>query len=385
MKRFLFLAFSALLTLSAIAAVTPHSDGTVTFTLRVDKTAHPQLLFRDGTLPMFWRDSVWTYTTAPLPSDLYDYCFLVGSNRVLDPDNPFVMRDMGLFSNWFVVSGERGDLMLSQPVSHGTVEQVWYSADNGKRRRRLSVYLPAGYVDSDRYYPVLYLLHGSGGDETAWLELGRTAQIADNLIAAGKAQPMIIVLPNGNWYQDAGPVYYDTRVNGKTKWSNRDVRLSGDFEQHFGEIVSFVEKNYRTVTKKRSRAIAGLSMGGYHAMHISHAYNRLFDYIGLFSPAFSTVYVPEGAPQPASLFPRDRRMPRVYRAVEEDLRAQFAEPPALYYIAIGTDDFLYDENVRFRALLDQNRYPYTYIETDGAHSWTNWRHYLIDFLPRLFR
>ncbi len=323
-------------------------------------------------------------TLPPLPSDLYQYCFMADGNRVLDPNNPLVMRDMMNYSNYFFTAGDTASLMQTQHVAHGTVEQVWYKT--GGRTRRMSVYLPAGYHEANTFYPVLYLLHGSGGDELAWLELGRAAQILDNLIAQQKAKPMIVVFPNGNMYQDASPLYYDERKDGKVKWSDRDTRLSGAFETAFLDILNFTEDHYRAKKSKNARAIAGLSMGGYHAMHISHFYNSLFDYVGLFSPAFSTTYDPKTANTPnAQLsFPSNKNTPKIYKNVEKDLKTQFKTPPALYYIAIGQDDFLYPENVQFRALLDKNHYPYTYISTTGAHTWTNWRHYLIDFLPRLF-
>lgn len=329
-------------------------------------------------------DGQFSVTLPGLPSDLYQYCFLVDGNRVLDAANPMMMRDMMNVSNFFFAAGDTAALMQNQRVAHGSVEQVWYKT--GGSERRMSVYLPAGYNTSKDFYPVLYLLHGSGGDELAWLELGRAAQILDNLIAQGKAKPMIVVFPNGNMYQDASPVYYDERINGKVKWSDRDTRLSGQFETAFIDLLSATEDRYRVKKSKNSRAIAGLSMGGYHAMHISHFYNQLFDYVGLFSPALSTYYDADIA-NPADMklaFPSNKKTPKVYKTVEKDLRAQFKTPPALYYIAIGQDDFLYPENVQFRELLDKNHYPYTYVSSTGGHTWTNWRHYLIDFLPRLF-
>ena len=323
-------------------------------------------------------------TLPPLPSDLYQYCFMADGNRVLDPNNPLVMRDMMNYSNYFFTAGDTASLMQTQHVAHGTVEQVWYKT--GGRTRRMSVYLPAGYHEANTFYPVLYLLHGSGGDETAWLELGRAAQILDNMIAQGKCKQMIVVFPNGNMWQDASPLADYRLLDGKVKWSNRDVRLNGQFEETFSDVMAFIERNYRTVTKKHSRAIAGLSMGGYHAMHISHYYNQLFDYIGLFSPVYSTYYDPKTTNTENTKldFPSNKNTPRVYKNVQKDLQRQFKTPPALYYIAIGRDDFLFAENVQYRALLDKQKYPYIYVETTGGHTWDNWRHYLIDFLPRIF-
>ena len=320
-------------------------------------------------------------------SNLYTYCFDVDGVRTLDPENPRTMRDMGNIFNYIIIGDGDADLMREKHVAHGKVEQIWYHASDG-HQRRMSIYLPYNYDKTAHTYPVLYLLHGSGGDELAWIELGRAVQILDNLIAQHKAQPMIVVFPNGNMYQDASPLYYyDDYSQGKIKWSNRDVRLSGRFEESFPEIISYVETNYRAERSKSSRAIAGLSMGGYHAMHISHYYNQLFDYVGLFSPAFSTYYdaATSNTPDAVLAFPSEKNTPKVYKHVEQDLKEQFRLAPKLYYISIGSEDFLYPENVQYRALLDKNNYPYMYKETTGGHTWDNWRHYLIDFLPRLFK
>ncbi len=376
MKRFFILNL-------ILCALTLNAQNTFTYTN--PHAQDVQLLLEGNTYPMEkTADGSFTLTLNNLPSDLYQYCFLVDGNRVLDPQNPMVMRDMMNFSNYLFTEGDTAALMQTARVPHGIIEQVWYPSQG--KERRLSVYLPADYNRSKDFYPVLYLLHGSGGDELAWLELGRAAQILDNLIAQGKAKPMIVVFPNGNFYQEASPVYYDDRKDGNIKWSDRDTRLSGAFEMAFPDILNFVEDHYRAKKGKNYRAIAGLSMGGYHAMHISHFYNQLFDYIGLFSPAFSTYYDPEitNTENAKLAFPSNKKTPKVYKSVEKDLKAQFKNPPALYYISIGQDDFLYPENVQFRALLDKNHYPYTYIGTTGAHTWTNWRHYLIDFLPRIF-
>ena len=335
------------------------------------------------------RDSTGCFavTADSLSSNLYMYYFVVDGVRTLDPKNQRVMRDMANLFNYVIIGGGDADLMRNCHVDHGCVEQVWYQTSDNNRKRRMSVYLPAGYDESKIKYPVLYLLHGSGGDESAWIELGRAVQILDNLIARKKAKPMIVVFPNGNMYQDASPLYYDEDFNGgKVKWSNRDVRLSGRFEAHFMDVVRYVESHYRVLNQKSDRAIAGLSMGGYHAMHISHFYSRMFDYVGLFSPAYSTFYdrATTNTPKARLAFPSVNGTPKVYSNVEKDLKSQFSPAPRLYYISIGTDDFLYPENRQFRSLLDTNGYPYLYIETAGGHTWDNWRHYLIDFLPRIF-
>ena len=362
------------------------ADGSVLFEYHAPHSAQVSLWLDGEKLPMA-SDKRCTFSVVvpPLSSDMHTYFFEADGIRVLDPGNARTVRDIDQQYNWFIVASGSAALYESTDVPHGEIRQVWYTTA-GNRKRRMTVYLPPSYGTGKEYYPVLYLLHGSGGDELAWTELGRAAQIADNLTAQGKCKEMIIVMPNGNMYQDASPMYYYNEKNGKVKWSDRDTRLSGAFEEQFGEIMQYTERHFRTVTKKHSRAIAGLSMGGYHAMHISHYYNQLFDYIGLFSPAYSTSYdaATSNTPKAKLAFPSQKNTPRVYKNVEKDLKMQFKTAPALYYIAIGREDFLYPENEQFRALMDEQKYPYLYIETTGGHTWSNWRQYLADFLPRLF-
>lgn len=146
--------------------------------------------------------------------------------------------------------------------------------------------------------------------------------------------------------------------------------MDGSFETSFPEIVKFIDKNYRTIANKKNRAIAGLSMGGFHSMHISKQYPDMFDYIGLFS---------------AAIMPREDAKSPVYEDLERKLARQFAKKPALYWIAIGNTDFLYQANKDYRKMLDEKNYSYTYRESDGGHIWRNWRIYLSEFLPMLFK
>ncbi len=288
----------------------------------------------------------------------------------------------------FLLLGLGQDLHAKTPPTNhtpaqGTVEQVWYPVQSSTtgRQRRMSIYLPPSYSTDEQYYPVLYLLHGSMGDELDWLTLGNAEQILNQQIAQGKCKQMIVVMPNGNIDQDASPSVTGIPANP----DYNPIRLNGQFEEQFADVIAYVEKHYRTITKKHSRAIAGLSMGGFHAMHISHYYNQLFDYVGLFSPTYNTANITREERQKTDLtFPADMKMPRVYRNVEKDLARQFAKPPRLYWIAIGKDDFLYKENVQYRAILDAKGYPYEYYESAGGHSWKNWQDYLTIFLERLF-
>ena len=310
---------------------------------------------------------VWSWTSAPLASELYSYAFVVDGLRMLDPSNVFLMRDVRSLMNIFIVPGERGALYSVNDVSHGTVSKVWYESESLGMSRRLTVYTPAGYEDSgSRRYPVLYLLHGMGGDEDAWMILGRATQILDNLIAAGKAVPMIVVMPNGNAALPSAP---GEGPDGLYQPITRPPKsMEGSYEASFLEIVRFVDSHYRTVRKAECRAVAGLSMGGFHSFHISKQYPDTFGYVGLFSAAVRQLEDGTG----------------VYADFDRKIARQFADGVELYYIAIGKDDFLYEENVRLRSYLDSHGYPYEYHESDGGHIWRNWRIYLTDFLQKIF-
>ncbi|KAA6308311.1 Carbohydrate acetyl esterase/feruloyl esterase, partial [termite gut metagenome] len=179
-----------------------HDNNTVTFRLKAPKAVKveitgdflsSQIELKEG------KDGVWEYTTPePLVPELYSYSFIVNGLKITDPNNVYMIRDVASVTNVFIISGERADLYKVNAVPHGTVARRWYNSPTLKKERRITIYTPPGYENDGKSYPVFYLLHGMGGDEEAWIALGRTAQILDNLIAQGKAKPMIVVMTNGN-------------------------------------------------------------------------------------------------------------------------------------------------------------------------------------------
>jgi enterochelin esterase-like enzyme len=311
---------------------------------------------------------VWTFTSEVLAPELYSYSFTVDGLRSIDPNNPFLNRDVATVTNIFIVGGPQADYYQVKDIAHGSVTRRWYDSPGLGIDRRITIYTPPGYESSKTNYPVLYLLHGAGGDEEAWIALGRTAQIMDNLIAEGKAKPMIVVMPNGNASQDAAPGEGNTGFYKPQFMAPRT--MEGSYEAAFMDIVKFVEQNYRVDAKKESRAIAGLSMGGFHSMHISRFYPNTFDYVGLFS---------------AAIMPRADATAKVYSNIDETLKVQKENGTKLYWIAIGKTDFLYQANVDFRKKLDGIGMKYEYVESEGGHIWRNWRVYLSQFAPKLFR
>lgn len=317
-------------------------------------------------------DGWWTYTSEPLKSDLYIYTYNVDGTQMIDPLSVFQIRDVNSLFTMFYISGGNADYYQVKDVPHGNVIRTWYKSDNLKMNRRLTIYTPPGYDQGKGKYPVFYLLHGSGGDEEAWITLGAVARIMDNLIAEGKAKPMIVVMPNGNPSKEAAPGETSENLAYTPSMSNvMPGYKDGVYEGSFGEIIKFVETNYRTLTNKANRAIAGLSMGGFHSLYISANLADTFDYIGLFSPGISTNGVKEDA--------------SVYQNLDQKLLTQKKNGYKLYWIGCGTDDFLYQDIKNYRQKLDSLQVPYKYVESTRGHIWSNWRDYLLEFTPALFK
>ena len=312
---------------------------------------------------------VWSFTSEALAPELYTYNIIVDGVKVTDPLNVYSIRDITSVFNVFMIGGGKDGLYQVSKVPHGTVSKVWYDCPTAGLTRRCTVYTPAGYEASKEDYPVLYLLHGIGGDENAWSELGRAAQIMDNLIAQGKAKPMIVVMTNGNISQEACPG--ETSEGFKVPSMMLPKTMDGCFEQAFPDVIKFVERTYRVRKDKAHRAIAGLSMGGFHSLFISINNPDTFDYVGLFSAA-----VDQG---------RQGGVQSIYENRNQKIDRLFGKHPKLFWIGIGKTDFLYKNNTALRDYLDSKAYKYTYLESDGGHIWRNWRIYLSEFAPLLFK
>ena len=313
-----------------------------------------------GTIDMTrGENNVWE-VTIPLPEpEIYTYNFVADGVSVNDPQNVMVQRDGSRYLSMLLVDGERTE-NYKAAEQRGTISHPWYDSEILGINRRLTVYTPYGYEKNTKTrYPVLYLLHGAGGDEEAWSSMGRTAQILDNLIAKGLAKPMIVVMPNGNPNQQAAQTFglptteYDWRDP-----ANRNLYVQSLVE----EIVPFIEKNYRTVAKKSHRAIAGLSMGGGHTIAASGMYPNVFDYICPLSMGANK---------------------------SEELSAQLQGIKKagykLYWLACGNTDFLFEQANQLDEALTENGLEHTYYVSEGGHVWANWRLYLNTFAPLLFK
>ena len=304
---------------------------------------------------------VWTYTSDPLEGELYSYSFLVDGKKAMDPSNVHQNRDVATWTNIFTLSAKEGDkgwYYEVHNVPHGTVAHVWYDSPTLNSQRRMTVYTPAGYDTGSHYYPVLYLLHGSGGDEDAWADLGRTAQIMDNLIAEGKAKPMIVVMPNGVWFNQAAP---GAAVNNfQPTMANSRSQSTQEIEDSFPDVMKYIEKHYRVARGYGNTAVAGLSMGGRQSCMLSLRYPDTFGYVGL----FSGVGVVEGN--------------------EKAFAKVFAYGPHLYWMGCGKEDGVMVNTKKLKEWCDFQGFPVTLYESEGGHIWRNWREYLTIFAQKLF-
>jgi enterochelin esterase family protein len=252
--------------------------------------------------------------------------------------------------------------MDTKPVPHGAVAEVFYHSSALDKDRRMHVYTPPGYETGSDKYPVLYLLHGAGDSDDSWTSVGRANFILDNLIASGKAKPMIVVMPAGH----TGPFGF-----GAPRGEGGRPNLGNTaFEQDFAkDIRPYVEKHYRVQADRNSRAIAGLSMGGAQTLNIALAELKDYAYVGVFS---------------SGLLFRDTTQ------VESDLKTKLADDDAkkgvkLLWFSTGSQDFLIQQTRNTVDLLKKLGLSPTFKESEGGHTWINWQKYLNEFAPQLFQ
>ena len=315
-------------------------------------------------------NGVWTKTFDRPASELYTYTFSVDGVSTLDPANIFVQRDGTRFMSAVLVDGGLGDL-YKECDQAGNLEHVWYWSGTPGMNRRMYVYTPYGYDknDKDKKYPVLYLLHGGGGDEDAWSTLGRTCQILDNLIARGEAVPMLVVMPNGNPTQRAAQTLMVPE--------KRDVpRGSSNFDNYASlpaDIVPYIEANYNVIMDRSGRALAGLSMGGGQTFYTGFRHVDMFSSLGMFSSGLL------GSLGSIGSFDAEKEMPGIY------------SNPAKYnkfdviYISCGEQDERIKGN---KDVVDQLRakgYDVVWESCPGGHEWRVWRINLASFARKIFK
>ncbi len=304
---------------------------------------------------------VWSVLVGPLKPDYYTYTLTVDGVRTIDPKNPVIKQGISSLENVMTVPGDATAFEDNQSVPHGEVREVWYPSKSLGMMRRMHVYTPPGYEKGATKYPVFYLLHGGGDDDSGWNSIGRAGFILDNLLASGKAKPMIVVMPNGSMPMNNKP--------GSDLAQSMSAMRALFADELLKEVMPQVEKTYRTLNNRENRAIAGLSMGGFQTLDVTLSHPELFDYVGVFSSGFFGATIDEAETKYA-------------KALQDPA---FNKGKKLFWVEIGKDDFVMDANKKTLALLDKHNIKYQYKETDGGHTWINWRQYLHEYAPLLFR
>lgn len=303
---------------------------------------------------------IWSITL-PVPApEIYTYNFVVDGVLTFDPSNILLQRDVTRIQNELLVPGERS-ANYTAAGKRGNLERVWYDSPVIGMNRCMMVYTPYGYDDkanSRKTYPVLYLLHGGGGDEKQWAELGRACEILDNLIEKGLAQPMICVMPNGNATQQASRTY---QIAEKPRDPN-SPQANLYIHSLAKDIIPYIESHYRVIAKKSGRAVAGLSMGGGHTTAVSGNYPNLFDYICVMSAGMA------GSDQ-----------------AKAQLQGIKNAGYKLYWVGVGDKDFAYEGSLRLDKILTDLNMPHSLDISEGVHEWKVWRYGLNTFGRLLFK
>lgn len=304
-------------------------------------------------------EGIWSVSVDAAPG-YYRYTFNVDGVTVVDPRNPATSESLS--SVWSMASVPGKEWMDTKDVPHGAVSEVNYFSKSLNRFRRMHVYTPPGYERGEGTFPVLYLLHGAGDSDASWTTVGRASFILDNLIAAGKAKPMIVAMPAGH----AGAF----RLGG-----NGPDEFAQDFT---GDLMPYIESHYRVKTDRGSRAMAGLSMGGAQTLNVGIPSIEKFAYLGVFSSGvFGIVPNPNAPPRQGPTFEEQ------HQKVLDDAKAR--EGLKLVWFATGKDDFLVETSRATVKMFQKHGFAVTYEEGEGAHTWIVWQDYLNKFAPMLFQ
>jgi enterochelin esterase family protein len=333
-------------------------DRTILFRLRAPEAARVNLLFA-GSKPMT-KDvaGIWTITVGPVEPEIYQYNFVVDGVRILDPGNPNLKNGRTLDASIVEVPGNPPRFDELQSVPHGALQIRTYLSTPLKQPRKLYVYTPPQYdSESGRGFPVLYLRHGSGDNEENWSDTGRAGVILDNLIAARKAAPMIIVMPNGN-----------TDGSWAGGSSAEGIEMLG--QELLTDIIPMIDKTYRVLAGRENRAITGLSMGGGQAFTIGLKHMDLFAWVGEFSSGLVS----------DNEFRLDKHLPG-FLDHPDDVNRKLK----LLFLSCGTEDPRYPGQLDLADNLKSHGIRYVWYPTPGVHEWKVWRHALAEFARKVFQ
>ncbi len=308
---------------------------------------------------------VWEATVGPIPPGAYRYNFNVDGVAVIDPRNPATSEANA--NTWSLVYVPGSEISDVANVPHGAVAQVTYYSTTLKRFRRMHVYTPPGYEKGEGKYPVFYLLHGAFDCDASWSTVGRAGFILDNLIAAGKAKPMIVAMPAGHTgafrFGPPGDRSLDRQVD----------EFGNDFTT---DLRPYVETHYRVSADRAHRAIAGLSMGGAQTLNIAFGHLGEYGYIGVFSSGVFGIAGGFGGAAPNTKWEDDHKTTLDDSDLKKDLR--------LVWIGCGKEDFLVRTSDTTVEMLKKHKFDVVSKASEGGHTWINWRDYLNEFAPMLF-
>jgi enterochelin esterase-like enzyme len=314
---------------------------------------------------------VWSVTVGPLTPDFYSYSFIVDGVRTVDPKNAMIKQGISSLDSMFLVPGNEADFESTKDVPHGEIRSAWYRSGTLDSLRRMHVYTPPGYEGGTEKYPVLYLLHGGGDEDSGWSTIGRAGFILDNLLAEKKAVPIIVVMPNGSLPRPTNmprftpgtaptPEARAAMEAGQNRFTNELLK----------EIVPFAEQHYRVRTGPENRAIAGLSMGGGQTLRVTTTKPGEFAYVAVWSAGLFGGNAEEYQKRNESFF---KAADQVNKSVK------------LFSICVGDKDFAFNGSKALAALLEKHGIKHELHVSGGGHTWINWRHYLNELAPRLFR
>jgi enterochelin esterase family protein len=317
-------------------------------------------------------NGVWELTFGPVDPGAYRYNFNVDGVATIDPRNPAISESNN--NVWSLVHVPGSDIFDTREVPHGAVAEVTYRSATLGRFRRMHVYTPPGYETSRDRYPVFYLLHGAGDNDNSWSTVGRAGFILDNLIAAGKARPMIVVMPAG----------HAARATDNVIGQDATDQFVNDF---VSDLMPYVEKNYRVLTDRANTAIAGLSMGGGQTLQVAIPRQERFAYIGVYSSgllgAFNAGRRGAAPPvAPGEVPPAAAEWEKRYASMLDD--AGLRRGLRLLWFGTGKDDFLMPATRATVDLFKRHGFAPVFVESPGGHTWINWRNYLAEFVAQLF-
>ena len=346
---------------SRIKSFHVNEDRTVNFKIDASKAKKVELIVSSiGLKKQMKKDDedIWNITIGPLDPNIYEYHFRVDGTYTIDPWNLDIKRGRNVTQTQFLIPGDRSMYFEEQAVPHGVVHQHWYQSKTTGNSRGLFVYTPPGYDShAKKKYPVLFLLHGAGDSEHAWIEAGKANRLADNLIASGKMEPMLIVMPNG----------FASFQENLLKPDLNKPEISAFEKDLLSDVIPYIQASYNVSSNHKKRAIAGLSMGGRQAVAIGLTNLDLFSHVAGFSAAVRNTS-------------EDKRVSSVLSKSKE-----VNEKLDLFWIGCGRQDWLYETNNKFSEMLIQKGIDHTYYPTEGTHNWHVWIPYLYEVLPLLFK